>query len=62
MNPIKNQEIDTTSTIYWTKFISFPKVSTKKDRIDAINARLLRSEKSKNPKQDISEYDIAAYF
>ena len=62
MTHLKNPIEDTSFTIYWTKFVSFPKISTKKERIDAINIRLLRSEKSRNPKQDISEYDIAAYF
>ncbi len=62
MTTLKNPIEDTSFTIYWTKFVSFRKVSTKKERIDAINARLRRTEKSKNPKQNISEYDIAAYF
>ena len=62
MTTLKNPIEDTSFTIYWTKFVSFRKVSTKKERIDAINARLRWTEKSKNPKQNISEYDIAAYF
>ena len=62
MATIKNPQMDATFTVYWTKYVTIPQNTRKQDREDAIEARLIRTEKYKNPRQDLSEDDRLAYL
>ena len=58
----KNPGIDATFTLSWSKYFYTQQKSERQNREETIDAWILRTEKYKNLKTDISEYDRLAYF
>ncbi len=58
----KNPEMDATFTLSWSKYFYTQQKTHRESREKAIDAWILRTEKYKNPKVDVSEYDQLAYL